>query len=421
MGMEARFTKLTAWALLGIILAGGCRRDQESIGPFAYPSSRPSPRENSSNAFDAYLLAAQKTLTTCNEYLGVTRYSTTDKEEIKKRLGPILRKLAEAQKNPCDFEFAPHEAFKRPREAEGWALLARAMMWGMDDSIRAKNYDAAVSTCIRATRFGFDLCGGGAIETAMGIEISNKARENIMPILSDLSASQLEKLYMGITAATLTKPSLKKVIANEEYNSMLMIDEIVERSKTPKGLDDLTSLLGEASTDGIRELEKVRGNIDKRMKFFNGFAEEAKERSAWMQKLATLSVAGREKAIFERDEARKASKVKPKLRPWKKFSQLILSTCEPLMAANDKVLARTRLFALTCYVELSKRKKGLVPGSLSAINPRLRLDPYTGRDLHYKGSGEAYKLYSNGPNIEDDGGVCSSSDRTSPDLMLEAL
>lgn len=68
--------------------------------------------------------------------------------------------------------------------------------------------------------------------------------------------------------------------------------------------------------------------------------------------------------------------------------------------------ARLRLLYTALRLEAYRKKSGRYPPSLSTLgSDPLFTDPFSGRPLVYRSSGNSYTLYSVGPNGEDDGGT----------------
>lgn len=68
--------------------------------------------------------------------------------------------------------------------------------------------------------------------------------------------------------------------------------------------------------------------------------------------------------------------------------------------------ARLRILYTALRLEAYRKKNGRYPPSLSTLgSDPLFTDPFSGKALVYRSSGNAYTLYSVGPNGEDDGGM----------------
>jgi hypothetical protein len=69
-----------------------------------------------------------------------------------------------------------------------------------------------------------------------------------------------------------------------------------------------------------------------------------------------------------------------------------------------------------------RKEKGAYPDSLDALvpgyMPDLPIDPWTGKPMLYKVTDDGYLLYACGPDRDDDGGVCTETDRMTPDQVF---
>ena len=76
---------------------------------------------------------------------------------------------------------------------------------------------------------------------------------------------------------------------------------------------------------------------------------------------------------------------------------------------------------ITC-LEAYRKEKGRYADGLDALvpeyMPELPVDPWTGKSMLYETTDDGYLLYACGPDRKDDGGVCTETDRTTPDQVF---
>jgi hypothetical protein len=95
-----------------------------------------------------------------------------------------------------------------------------------------------------------------------------------------------------------------------------------------------------------------------------------------------------------------------RMTPFRGAAMIELSSVTPGVA-EGAARARTSMAALA--IERYRRVHGgALPGSLSDLTPEFLtaplVDPYTGRELHYRSATSGYRIYSVGANRTDDGG-----------------
>ncbi|HXG24844.1 MAG TPA: hypothetical protein VNJ09_09835, partial [Chthonomonadales bacterium] len=88
--------------------------------------------------------------------------------------------------------------------------------------------------------------------------------------------------------------------------------------------------------------------------------------------------------------------------------------------------ARLRILYTALRLEAYRKKNGRYPPSLSTLgSDPLFTDPFSGKPLVYRSSGNAYTLYSVGPNGVDDGGMSYREGRMrrneKGDLLLQPM
>lgn len=404
--MEARkYLTIGLGCSLALGAIWGCR-PPETVKRYGSDALPYTPNPDSDNAFDQYVLCSMKAAKAAEKYLGKTRFSPAEKEDLRKRLGPILRKLAESQSKPCTYVFTPHQPFQRPDYERGWNLLVRTMLWGLEDSVRKKDYDAAVRTCVRATRFGYDLTGGGAVEAAMGLELVGNARRRMLPAIGDLSARQAGELSAGLQKALLRRPNFKQCLRNEQQNLWNMLDQLQTGLSSEESFKVFLPKLVKVPEATVREMNRVVGNRQKSKQFVESLVDEINNKSKWGETNLDLPVNQREK-------------IKRVKRPWTSIYELCFNTSDPVIRMNDLNVTRTRLLMVTAEAQKYRNQTGGWPRE-APLTPAMRSDQFGGGTLRYRNDGDTFTIYSVGSDGLDNGGISTDSAHLAPDLTLEA-
>jgi hypothetical protein len=269
----------------------------------------------------------------------------------------------------------------------------------------ASDFDKAISSAIVATKFGFDLSGGGATDASLGLSIADDIRKAIAPYLVKMSAVQLDRLAKGMKSDLDAKPPIINAVKNEEENVLQAIQYLQDALKggTLKTVQDN---LGPDVNEAIRYLVDLNGNTRKRTTYFEGLAKAADIEFAEVSQDCDLPTVSRPKPNTKIDA------------PWKKLAKYIYGAARPLLDINDATVARTRMLIL--YAEIDRmglQNKGY-PQKLDGFTKALTIDPYSGAEFPYHSDQAEFSLYSVGKNGRDDGGD-SDATFSQPDLRLE--
>jgi hypothetical protein len=108
------------------------------------------------------------------------------------------------------------------------------------------------------------------------------------------------------------------------------------------------------------------------------------------------------------------------------MSRMLLRPIEGIMGSFDKNLMGLRLLQTELALQEHRQRLGRYPESLSDLEPALApstvMDTYSGKPFIYRRKGEAYLLYSVGPDGKDNGGVpAARSSDPSGDLVAGRL
>jgi hypothetical protein len=377
------------------------------VGHFA---QQPAPTVDSSNAFTDYVRAADEAEKTGGRYLDMVSFYPGQKQKAMDSTSAALAMVVSGTSKKCEFQFSAISPFKAPPHERGWRLIGRDLVWKIQAAIQAGDFAQAVAAANVATKFGFDISGGGATDASLGLAIVNEARQAIAPALDRMDATQLGSLAAGVTRALADRPSVKQTIEHEHEN-MLMGVQAVQDAYRSERFDDLGKELGPDARGAIEFLQALRGkDATKRPQYFQAFADDADEEVNYMNAVAEMPVAKRTTV----------AEAKPGKgdRPWKKFSKEFFSSLRPLLQMQDESLARTRLLILEASILQQVKSSGSAPKDLSQFPADLRTDPYSGQSFIYGADGADYHVYSVGADFRDDGGE-SDETFTIPDLRLE--
>jgi hypothetical protein len=397
-------------SILGLLLGfGGCRR----ADPPPYPDWLPSreaytPREGSSNAFDAYAAASLEVERLAPEAITRVHFTPGMKAGLQRRLSSALSKVRRGTALACAVEFravAPNEP--RPYEA-GWRMLGRALQWHIEDAVLADDYDRAISALGAAMKFGFDISGAGATAASLGYTIVDDCRNAIAPALGRMGAGQLGALAEQARAALRRHPEIAATVQREYENMLAAVQHVQDRYRNNE-LPEIKRELGPSVRGAVQFLEGLRDESpEERARYFADFAAEAGEERDYILRASAMPPAERASYSYEPSRTQ---------RPWGKLAQHYFQTLRPLPAVRDRTLARTRLLALSALAIRSVKASRAAPKSIEAFPRDLTVDPYRGEPFIYWADGMEFRVYSVGDNFQDDGGETDSRGLR-PDLVL---
>jgi len=368
------------------------------------------PEDGSSNSYDSYALIARNVEETVPAPLLNRVFFDPDYEnQVLVKLDKPLVKLVEETKKKCEFRYTPAQMFTPPPFQQGWRLLGRALQWKIEKACAAGDYDTAIQDDVAATKFGFDLTGGSAVDASLGLGIADDARKAIAPFIAKFGAAQLETLAEGLTDALDGKPPITTTIEHE-HERMLEGVQYVQDAYTQDRFDDLMKNMKEDVRDGVTYLRDLKArDATARPAYFQGFAAEADEETRWLTAIAGMP------------EIERKNHPVPQLakqRPWKSFAMQLFTAAEPLLKIEDATIARTRLAILTCDLLKSVKTTQSAPTDLAGFPKELTTDPFTGRTFAYRAAGPVFDVYSLGADGIDNAGETDESYST-PDLRLE--
>jgi len=400
-----RFTgkRRLAGCLVLLLAMSACGpKSTDNMPTFAEPDTAYVPTTGTGNAFDVYAqvaIAVEQNPADPQKQGQLTEFA---QKKLLVTFAPEMKEIAEATKLTCDFKFRTRDPFVPAPFVGGWRALGRLYVWKVEQAVKANDLATAVETVCVATKFGFDLMGGGGVEADLGATIVDGARLAILPAWPRLTPPQLWTLSQRIKRATFGHDAPAELLKRERQNVQVVLQYVLEHSAEGK----LTELYRNAGADHevIDHLKKIQGNAGKRIEFFRGLAAE-------------------EAAVFQfvSDLDKHRTQPNPKFdkdRMWRRLSRLLFSGYRPLRDRVETTLARTRLLVISCVLERQLRTAKPLPKNLDGVSTPTRIDPFSGDKFGFSEDGTSYIIYSYGKDGEDNGGA-SDFTHTAPDLLLE--
>lgn len=387
----------------------GCRSSREPSYPKLIEDPKPYvPSAGTSNAFDGYARAALMAEQADPKNVARTNFTPGQRAAALSRTARAVELVASSTRLKCEFEYRPPLPFEAPPYQQGWLLIGRVFAWRIEDAGRAAQYDTLARNLALATRFGYDLTGGGASDVSLGCSIVDRARSAAAPFLGKMGAGQLNRLAASVEAALNARPQLEQAVDNEGA-AMLRAVQFVQDCYAKQNFEPLREGLGPEVRDAIQYLRELRSKDDaERIAYFDRFAQEAREETVSVRAAAALPTAQRAAPPVPAYEER----------PWRRFAKHFFSV-RGVLPTYDRTLARTRLLVLKAGVLAQVKASKVAPSNLGKFDADTRTDPYSGKPFVYRADGADFKLYSVGENLRDDGGQTDAAN-LSPDLLLES-
>lgn len=385
------------------------------------------PAPGSPDTFGVLVKAAQEAEIKAPNASKNTTFAPQTQKNLKLELADAVTAVRAQAAQPVNFSFKPRAPFEPAPNQKGWRVLGRVIVWTEQGAAAMKDYDKAIGCAVDATGFGFGLTSGGATDAALGLTVADEARRAIAGSLDDMTPEQLDKLADGYEKALSAKPTLQAALRHEHQN-MLMAVQYVQDCYSHDDFVTLKSHLGSDIREAITFLEDMKADDkNSRPAYFDGFAKEADQEAAYLDKACLLPA--RKRDDVDDTPARKGKEkinvdkpTEPKKearRPWKRFSKQFFMSGRPLLSMNDATIARSRMLVITArLLALSKRNQPLPP-ELNEFDARLRQDPFSGYPFVYHAQGNRFRLYSVGADFKDDGGETDPETFMTPDLALE--
>lgn len=288
--------------------------------------------------------------------------------------------------------------------ASAWRLIGWGFVWKVQTALAGKNFTIAVHDYLVATRFGYDLMGGDVQTATLGISIINESRKAIAPYYRQFSSKDLFTLYAGLTTQITKFEGRKSAIENEQARMLLGI-QFIQDAKQKNDYKLLQTTFGRDAKQAIAYLKNLTD--DKRSAYFESIAKETREFvDYWTQNI--------DKPMAERDTWKES----PESKVWIKLTKPFAAGVPSFATMSDFAICQTKIFAISAYALANSKSNKVAPISLKSVNPKVSLDPFSGKHLIYSSSGPEFKVYSIGQDLTDDGGESDESDQE-PDIGIE--
>ena len=382
----------------------GCHRKKELILTSKFFKNHSYSSGATSDPFKKIALLAEQRVP---EFLHRVHFTPGNKKRITEHLAEPLHQLEIPLAQKTEMTFEPRYPFEHYPYHKGWQILGKAMEWNIQKAVLEKNPEASLFWFLKATRFGFQLLGGGALDAALGLSIADHARRAFLPVLPLLDTHQLGQLKSSLLHLLQTKTPLTKTIENEHQN-MLAAVQYIQDAYTQNKLTEIQKNLGPDIKSGLVALHRISNKNHEIIQYFDALTAEANQEAQMMTEDVQKPMAMRQFTNFTFE----------KNRPWKKISKHFFGTLRPLITLHDRTLAWTRLLALKALILKHIEQTKKTPTDLSSFPLELYEDPFSGKPFVYHADGCDFKLYSVGENLIDDGGQ-SDVTKFRPDLVLE--
>ncbi|MBL8087134.1 MAG: hypothetical protein JNM85_03570 [Chthonomonas sp.] len=415
---------MRTWAVSGVgcgvllLALVGCRKAPEpAIRTYSPPAEPFAPSANSGNAYDGYVLAGRAAAALPTRITSASNPVGRARQELLSALGPMLSKVATSSKLPCKVKYVPTKPFSLSSEAQGWALIGRALALQIQSAVREKNYGLALEHYSVAMRFGMDLTGSDVLVAGLGLTIVNNARAALASGLDGMGAGQLQQVVATTKGALDRRPAFELLLKNERESMNQSIDMVqaeveqirkLKDDEREKRLEAFQARLGSTGREAMLPLTKVFDSPNELRSIFDGMSREADAQIELAAQRATKSTADR----GEWPESESQGK------PWGRLSNMFFGTFDGYQRLETATLARCRLLAVYSSALAIVKAQRIAPARLDECPEWARTDPYSGKPFIYWASGNVFKVYSVGADLQDDGGKTDDS-FSIPDVTLE--
>ena len=181
-----------------------------------------------------------------------------------------------------------------------------------------------------------------------------------------------------------------RTFANADLDAALALQTLVDAVRS----DDYARLKPVLGRD-FRDLDDIREmKPEKRAAVFTGLEENRRRLAAAWRATAVLPASRRTRILGE--VKLRGDKVQ------KAFARHFFLVGKPLLAIEDRSLARLRLLVLEAELRRVVAVRHRAPASLDAVRPPWGTDPFNGLTFGYQPDGAEFRVYSVGGNLRDD-------------------
>lgn len=363
--------------------------------------------DEAANAWAGYLRAADLARDVDPSFLLNRNPTPAFRRKALEALRPAVAKMIDASKKPCRAPTPLGDGIRMVPQHAAWRMIARCLVWRLEDQLSESQMDAALGTFSIATKVGYDLVQGGAVEATIGYALINDARTTLLPVLPECGAGQLKTLAANLARATPADGGIERCLMNEFVRQRRTLDalqRIIADGEGPR----FAKSLGDPADNLAQLIQQMSADPQVRASVFDDLSAELFEEQR-------LALERSEKPVKDRGPWPKEGR---KGRSWAPLAQAYFRAHRSVQDLRDVTLTRTRLLAAYSVAQQVVKARQVAPASLAGIPESMRIDPFTGRPLLYQAVGSSFDVYSVGENLRDDGGKSDES-YASPDLTLE--
>lgn len=389
--------------LVAAILAGCSQRANVSFPDHleAYPS------RSQSNATAQYMEVAELAEKHSSKLIAKVSFNLVDRRNAIAQSAAALEKLASLVSQRSLPIYSPYSPLAPPSHRRGWRFIGHVLRWKIESHIATNDYKAATSALRTAIRFGFAVSAGDSYDANLGYAIIQDAMQPVWENLERFPAASLRTIFADVRDAINHAPSLE-VTASHEMVNMLKAVQSIQDAFLAGDLGPFEKALGLGARPAFAYLASLKAkDAAEQASYFEGFGEEAASRGQELLSKARAS-----------PETWQGLDPPTGTRPWWRLADAYFAGADHLPSWWLANQTRLRLLAIRAALLARFISGNGLPASLSALPVELRTDPYTGRDLMYVPRGGEFRLYSVGPDKQDNGGDGGTTG-FSPDITLE--
>lgn len=301
--------------------------------------------------------------------------------------------------------FTPTGMNQPPRYLRGIRLIGEALIWDQEYAISKQDFSVATMRCGQITRLGLQLMGGGGLEASLGASLIDRSRRLISSNFHQLGAGQLAQLGKALKGALGSAPGLTDPLENERENMLLSLQQAQDLAQK-LDFKTLEARMGSSCHDEVTLLASLQKDPSKIAGVFDWIGQDIMKRGDWQ---------------IERVRNPKTEAEEPDLKQrknWRVFYRYFASNLDSLAPMLKRSVARTRLFTLECFLRQKVKIKAPLPAAITEFKGDIITDPFSGSPFHYRSDASAFRVYSVGADLVDDGGETNET-FDSPDLVVE--
>lgn len=378
-------------ALAAIVAVSGCSRD----APPPFPDHLGEYLTEAPNSgFSLLLEVSRAAEEDASSLISRINWTPDKKQAAIKAAERAISIFDRINTDEFEFVYSPVSPLTPPAERRGWRFVGRVLVWRIEESLRTRNYDAAIADFDRVVRFGTVLSGGDAIDANLGFVTIREAREKLWLAFPMLSAEQLRKVHRSVVHALSNAPA-PQVTLRHERAAMLKAVQSVQEAFLSNDLKPFRDALGETISPAIEYLESLKKKTtNEQVGYFERFAREANEIAQ-----AALREAAISPHLWRESEEPKGE------RPWFRFANHYFRNSRLFLKDWAEHQAWMRLMAVDSALLARVKDRANLPADLSGIQDWLRTDPFSGTDFAYVPQGVDYRLYGVGEDRKNDFGA----------------